>query len=138
MNKSNELNSFRIWNEKDLFNWLVANYYKDLVKAKSPISRWDCYSPSRKHRIELKCRKTHYDDLVIEKGKFDAMIEKANENFDIPIYINSTPKGIFSWNLFFVYPEWFYKELPKTTDFSDNNKITKEIAMLPVIDAETL
>tara|TARA_Y100001963_G_C6771497_1_gene445136 strand:+ start:1808 stop:2200 length:393 start_codon:yes stop_codon:yes gene_type:complete len=124
--------------EKDLFDYLKNQIYPDLVMSLSPISRWDCYSPSRKHRIELKCRKTHYDDLVIEKGKFDAMIEKANENFDIPIYINSTPKGIFSWNLFFVYPEWFYKELPKTTDFSDNNKITKEIAMLPVIDAETL
>ena len=124
--------------EKDLFDYLKNQIYPDLVMSLSPISRWDCYSPSRKHRIELKCRKTHYDDLVIEKGKFDAMIEKANENFDIPIYINSTPKGIFGWNLFFVYPEWFYKELPKTTDFSDNNKITKEIAMLPVIDAETL
>ena len=124
--------------EKDLFDYLKNQIYPYLVMSLSPISRWDCYSPSRKHRIELKCRKTHYDDLVIEKGKFDAMIEKANENFDIPIYINSTPKGIFSWNLFFVYPEWFYKELPKTTDFSDNNKITKEIAMLPVIDAETL
>ncbi len=121
--------------EEDLFDYLKTNIYPDLEMSLNPISRWDCYSPIRHHRIELKCRKTHYEDLVIEKGKFDALIKQANEDFDVPIYINSTPKGIYSWNLFYIYPEWFYKDLPKTTDFIDNNKISKEIAMLPVIDA---
>ena len=106
--------------------------------SNSPISRWDCYSPITKHRIELKCRKKHYDELVIEKGKFDAMIFKANDNFDLPIYINSTPKGVYKWNLFFVNPSWFMKQLPKTTEFSNNTKISKEIAMLSIIDAEVL
>jgi|TARA_R100001463_G_scaffold41922_1_gene88104 hypothetical protein len=124
--------------EKDLFIYLKEKVYPDLVMSNSPISRWDCYSPKTKHRIELKCRKTHYDELVIERGKFDAMIEKANDNFDLPIYINSTPQGIYKWNLFFVTPTWFEKQLPKTTDFSDNFKITKEIAMLPIVDAEIL
>jgi len=124
--------------EQDLFIYLKEKVYPDLVMSNSPISRWDCYSPKTKHRIELKCRKTHYDELVIERGKFDAMIEKANDNFDLPIYINSTPKGIYKWNLFFVKPIWFEKQLPKTTDFSDNFKITKEIAMLPIVDAEIL
>ena len=124
--------------EQDLFNYLKENLYPDLVMSLSPISRWDCYSKKRQHRIELKCRKNHYEELVIEKGKFDAMIRKANENFDVPIYINSTPKGIYSWILFYVYPDWSYKDLPKTTDFNDNNMIPKEIAMLPICDAEIL
>ena len=124
--------------EQDLFIYLKEKVYPDLVMSNSPISRWDCYSPKTKHRIELKCRKTHYDELVIERGKFDAMIEKANDNFDLPIYINSTPKGIYKWNLFFVEPIWFEKQLPKTTDFSNNFKITKEIAMQPIVDAEIL
>tara|TARA_R110002020_G_scaffold453806_1_gene668863 strand:- start:6068 stop:6448 length:381 start_codon:yes stop_codon:yes gene_type:complete len=124
--------------EKDLFIYLKEKVYPDLVMSNSPISRWDCYSPKTKHRIELKCRKKHYDELVIERGKFDAMIFKANDNFDLPIYINSTPKGVYKWNLFFVSPTWFMKELPKTTQFSNNAKISKEIAMLPIIDAEVL
>ena len=66
--------------EQDLFNYLKENLYPDLVMSLSPISRWDCYSKKRQHRIELKCRKNHYEELVIEKGKFDAMIRKANEN----------------------------------------------------------
>ena len=124
--------------EKDLFIYLKEKVYPDLVMSNSPISRWDCYSPKTKHRIELKCRKKHYDELVIERGKFDAMIFKANDNFDLPIYINSTPKGVYKWNLFFVNPSWFMKQLPKTTEFSNNSKISKEIAMLSIIDAEVL
>jgi len=124
--------------EEDLFDYLKTNVYLDLAMSLDPISRWDCYSKKRQHRIELKCRKNHYEDLVIEKGKFDALIKQANEDFDIPIYINSTPKGIYSWNLFYVYPEWSYKDLPKTTDFNDNDMILKEIAMLPICDAEIL
>ena len=58
--------------ESDLFNYLKQHVYPDLVMSLNPISRWDCYSPLKQHRIELKCRKTHYDELVIEKSKFAA------------------------------------------------------------------
>tara|TARA_R110002012_G_scaffold321773_2_gene551319 strand:+ start:6195 stop:6611 length:417 start_codon:yes stop_codon:yes gene_type:complete len=138
MNKSNELNSFRIWNEKDLFDWLVINHYKDLVKANSPISRWDCYSPEQYHRIELKCRKTHYDSLLIERKKYDAIIKKCDDNLDIPIYINSTPNGIYRFNLYNLNFNWEKKRLRRTTEFEDNSWTEKEIALIEVIDAEVL
>ena len=80
--------------EKDLFEYLRSEYYPDLVMAKSKISKWDCYSPSTYHRIELKCRKKHYDQLLIEKIKFNSMIEKCQDNLDVPFYINYTPEGI--------------------------------------------
>ena len=62
------------WNEQDLFDYLKFNCYPDLVMSKKQMSRWDCYSPKYKYRIELKCRKTHYDSLMLEKTKYDAMI----------------------------------------------------------------
>lgn len=124
--------------EQELFDYLKLNVYPDLVMSTSPISRWDCYSVTKQHRIELKCRKTHYDELVIEKSKFAALLDKAIDNWDAPIYINSTPKGIYRWNLFFTNPHWFFKDLPETTDFAKRKKISKEIAMLPVYDAEIL
>jgi len=124
--------------EQDLFEYLVNNYYPDLVKAKKKMSRWDCYSPETSHRIELKCRATHYDTLILEKKKYDAMLLKCNDNLDIPIYINSTPEGVYKFNLFEIKPNWEVKYLKKTTTFTNNNQIAKEIAMLPVIDAEIL
>lgn len=128
----------KTWNENDLFEYLQNCCYPDLVKARKQMSKWDCYSPNKKHRIELKCRGAHYETLLIERKKYDAMISKADENLDIPIYINSTPKGIYKFNLYLVEPKWEIQYHNKTTHFSDNNKIKKEVAMLPVIDAEIL
>lgn len=124
--------------EKDLFEYLRKDYYPDLVKARSQMSRWDCYSPITFHRIELKCRKKHYDTLLIERKKYDAMVLKCQDNLDIPIYINSTPEGVYRWNLYNVEPEWFTKKIRATTEFANNNLIDKEIALLEVIDAEVL
>ena len=117
--------------EPDLFEYLQLNIYPDLVKSKNQMSRWDCYSPSTRHRIELKCRKLHYDTLLLEKKKYDAMIEECNKHLDVPIYINSTPKGIFSFNLLEINPifEINYKN-PATTQFSNTNKIAKEVTYL--------
>ena len=125
-------------NEKELFEYLRENYYADLVKARKQMSRWDCYSPETSHRIELKCRGKHYETLLIEKKKFDAMILKCDENLDVPMYINSTPKGIFRFNLYLVNPKWEIQYHNKTTHFSNNNKIAKEVAMLEVVNAEIL
>lgn len=124
--------------EQQLFELLRKDYYPDLVKAKSQMSRWDCYSPTTFHRIELKCRKKHYSELLIERKKYDAMVLKCKDNLDIPIYINSTPEGIYRWNLYNVEPEWFTKKIKATTEFANNNLIDKEIALLEVIDAEVL
>jgi hypothetical protein len=124
--------------EEDLFNYLLENVYPDLVKSRSQFSKWDCYSPIYYHRIELKCRTVHYDTLIIEKPKYEALMVKSIENLDVPIYINSTPKGVYRFNLFKVDPVWEVKYLKKTTTFSNNKKVPKEIAYLPVIDAEIL
>lgn len=119
------------WKEADLFEYLQLNIYPDLVKSKNQMSRWDCYSPGTRHRIELKCRKLHYDTLLLEKKKYDAMIEECIKHLDVPIYINSTPKGIFSFNLLEINPifEINYKN-PATTQFSNTNKIAKEVTYL--------
>jgi hypothetical protein len=124
--------------EQQLFELLKENYYPDLVNAKSKMSRWDCYSPSTFHRIELKCRKTHYSQLLVERKKYDSMVLKCNYNLEIPIYINSTPEGIYRWNLYKVEPQWFIKKIKATTEFKNNNLIDKEIAFLEVVDAEVL
>ena len=125
-------------NEKELFEYLKKCCYPDLEKATNKMSRWDCYSPKTHHRIELKCRGKHYDTLLIEKKKFDAIIEKCNDNLDIPIYINSTPKGVYRFNLYLAKTDWEIQFHNKTTEFRNKNKIPKEIALLDVKDAEEL
>tara|TARA_B110000285_G_scaffold203670_1_gene239980 strand:+ start:15337 stop:15717 length:381 start_codon:yes stop_codon:yes gene_type:complete len=125
-------------NEKQLFEYIADCCYPDLVKAKKQMSRWDCYSPESRHRIELKCRRVHYETLIIEKPKYESIIKKCKDNNDVPIYINSTPMGVYRFNLSNFDPVWETKYLNKTTDFTNRAVIPKEIYMLPVIDAETI
>jgi len=119
------------WNEQDLFLWLKENIYKDLVKSKNPMSRWDCYSPQFKHRIELKCRTRHFNEMLLEKKKFDAMLSECEKHLDIPIYVNSTPRGIYFWNLLKVEPIWeTNSKNPASTHFSTRHKVSKEVSYL--------
>lgn len=125
------------WTEANLFNWLKQNIYPDLVMAKTPTSKWDCYSPKTGHRLELKCRKKHYDTLLIEKKKYKSMIDKCSEDLDTPMYINSTPKGIYSFNLNLIQPNWeINNKNPATTYWSKSEKTLKEVAYLEISKAK--
>jgi len=112
--------------------------YEDLVWSRNQLSRWDCYSPERKHRIELKCRRRHYDNLLVEKKKYDAMIAEAAKHDDVPVYINSTSKGIYAFDMREHDGIWIFKNMPKTTQFSDRQFITKEIGYFHVDKGHTL
>jgi hypothetical protein len=121
--------------EKDLFDWLKLKV-TDLQASKDKFSFWDCYSESLKCRIELKCRRKHYNTLLIEKKKYDAMIDKCKQG-ETPVYLNSTPKGIYGWNLRNVSIEWEVNQLnPATTDFERNKKVKKEVGYLNIKQAK--
>ena len=123
------------WKEKDLFEWLSKNHYKTLVNSKNPISRWDCYDIETQSRIELKCRKKHYNTLLLEKPKYDALIKESNKHFDVPIYINSTPEGIYLFNLNKIDLKWFEKSLPATSELKNRRWIKKQVTEINIKQA---
>lgn len=128
----------RINNEQELFEWLSQSVYSDLLICKNPISRWDCYSPGRKHRIELKCREKHYPDLLVEKKKYDAVVAECNKHGDVPVYINSTPSGIYAFDMREHDGIWEIRNMPKTTHFSNKSFIQKEVGYFYVEQGHTL
>jgi hypothetical protein len=91
------------------------------------------------HYIELKCRHTHYDTLLIEEMKYRKLITQAAERDLTPFYINSTPEGVFSFDLMDVAePEWFSHWMPATTEFARSNKVSKLVGYLPIEEAVKL
>ena len=122
--------------EECMFYWLKDNVYLDLKPASDKYKFYDCYSVNDRSIIELKYRTTHYDTLLIEKIKYDKLVSNCAEHDYKPLYINETPKGIYSFNLSLTEPEWQvnYKN-PKTTQFTNNNRVPKEVAYLDVKDA---
>jgi len=126
--------------ELDLFNIIKLTHVTDLKKSEKQFSRYDCYSSEYKMDIELKCRNKHYDELLIEKDKYDALMQRSKEYGTYAIYINSTPEGIYVFNLTKMNePVWEEKGgLPKTSHFSDRRKIKKIVAFLPIKKAKKI
>lgn len=116
-------------NEEQLFNYLKKHYIYDLSKCEDQFSSYDCFSTTYRCVIELKCRNKHYDDLMLEKTKYDSL-KKLNCN---ALYINSTPKGIYIFNINDIKPKWITDtSMPKQTEFSNNDKIEKTYTLISV------
>ncbi len=120
--------------ELDLFNIIKATHVQDLEKSDDQYSRFDCYSLKYNMDIELKCRNKHYDELLIEKDKYDALLKRSEKFGTTPTEINSTPEGIYVFNLHKIaQPKWEDKGgLPTTSHFSDRRKIVKTVGFLPI------
>lgn len=121
--------------ELRLYEYLRLNFLPDLERSADPFERFDCTSQSAKLHLELKCRRSHYDTLLIEKKKFDAIIAASRQLEFSPCYINSTPQGIFGFNLSEIEPTWQTELMPATTDFTNNDKIEKVVGFLSVADS---
>ncbi len=116
-------------NEEQLFNYLKKHYIYDLSKCEDQFSSYDCFSTTYRCVIELKCRTKHYDDLMLEKTKYDSL-KKLNCS---ALYINSTPKGIYIFNINYIKPNWITDtSMPKQTEFANNDKIEKTYTLISV------
>lgn len=119
--------------ETELFEVLKESLYPDLVKSPGIFDAFDCISKQVGHYIELKCRHTHYPTLLIEEMKYRKLITQAAERDLIPFYINSTPQGIFSFDLMdLAEPEWVTHWMPATTEFNRNHKVEKLVGYLDI------
>jgi hypothetical protein len=125
--------------EQDLFDKLRESLYPDLEKAPGIYDAFDCISAKAGHYIELKCRYTHYDTLLIEEMKYKKLITQSAERDLIPYYINSTPQGIYSFDLMDVpEPEWVTHRMPATSEFSNRMKVNKLVGYLDISEAVKL
>jgi hypothetical protein len=126
-------------NEELLFTFLREGLYPDLVKSEGIYDAYDCISRQAGHYIELKCRATHYPTLLIEEMKYRKLITQAAERDLVPYYINSTPLGIYSFDLMDLpEPVWYVQYLPATTEFEKIGKVDKLVGYLPVEEAVQL
>jgi hypothetical protein len=87
--------------------------------------------------VELKCRHTHYDELLLEKDKYESLMQQANSLGYTPFYINETPQGIYAFNLRKITIRWTTRRLPTST-FNKTAPVDKEIALLHIDKAVKL
>lgn len=120
-------------NEKQLFNQIQAFYLPDLVASVNLYDSYDCFSQRKQLFIELKCRNSHYENLMIEHSKYSRLKYEAGERGMIPTYICSTPQGVWAFDLRLFEPQWKDQtDLPTTTEFVNRSKRTKSVGFLPI------
>ena len=89
--------------------------------------------------IEMKCRRTHYPTLLIEKKKWDYLADIRARTGARTLYINSTPQGVYQFDLGAINePEWQLKALPDKTDFANSGKVEKLCGFLDIRHSELL
>jgi hypothetical protein len=126
-------------NEHELFVLLKKRLFPDLEKFDSTFHNADCFSFEDKLYIELKCRRTHYDELIIEEYKYERLVNLAMDLDYSPVYVNSTPKGVWAFNLGILLPRWEDRDnLPATTEFENTTKVTKSVGYLNIKDGVRL
>jgi hypothetical protein len=126
-------------NEIILYDFLKLNLYPDLLRAPGIYDAFDCTSEKAGHFIELKCRQTHYSTLLIEQMKYRKLITQAYHRDLLPFYINSTPLGIYSFDLTEIdEPKWHVHQMPATTEFDNTDKVEKIVGYLDIEEAVKL
>ena len=123
--------------EQSLFDYIKSTYLEDLQKTEHEYEYIDATSTGYRLTIELKCRKTHYDELILEKDKYESLMQQANALGFTPFYINSTPQGIYAFNLRKIKVNWKIKRLPSST-VDKGPAVDKEIALLNIKEAVAL
>ena len=121
--------------EQELFNYIKGQYLEDLTKTSDQYEYHDATSTLYKLHIELKCRHTHYDELILERDKYEALTQEATRLGFTPFYVNATPKGIYAFNLKNTKMTWTVKRLPAKTEFDSPGQVDKTVALLPVNEA---
>jgi hypothetical protein len=123
--------------EQGLFDYIKETYLEDLQKSEHDYEYIDATSYGYRLSIELKCRHTHYDELILEKDKYESLMQQANALGFTPFYINSTPQGIYAFNLRKITVTWKTKRLPSST-VDNGPSVDKEVALLHIDKAVKL
>jgi hypothetical protein len=131
-------------NENKVIDLVNAAGYK-FEKMDSKFSRYDAFDAESGVMLEIKCRKKHYDDTLLEKMKYDWNKQFAIENDFEFIYAVSMPvsegEKIYLFDPVEMETEedydfgWHTKKLPAKTEFGGSNWIDKEVGYLHIKDA---
>ena len=76
---------------------------------------------------------------MIERKKYYYLVKKYIQLNEIPLYINSTPYGIFAFDLRTINPIWITnKQMPKTTEFNTITKVEKTYGLININQAKKI
>ena len=116
--------------------WIAVDKLKTSITAtEDEFCTFDGHS--KDYVIEFKCRRAHYDTQLIEYKKYKANLDQADESGKEFLYIVSTPKGEYIFNVSKLREEdydfgWEDRRMPSKTDFSGQYHLDKRVGYIDV------
>ena len=111
----------------------------DLKIPEDNFSRYDAYGTTPKGKkcvIEMKFRNKHYEDIMLEKDKYDALMSLDDDI--VKIYFVADTKGNFMyWLNTLKMPETVKKYCPDTTMWT-KKRLLKDVYLLQEKDASII
>ena len=103
---------------------ILKTKYPNLVTCSNPYSRYDLYTDNS--IVELKSRRSNYLSYIIEKSKYDALIELGKKLHKEVYYIVSDLNNIYIFDLNKVEIDWRFNSASTRTDF-DGGVVTTRL-----------
>lgn len=127
-----------LFKDKKIIYYTTDVYSKDKYDGSVSVICPETGSIIKRYTIEVKIRDTHYDELLYEKIKHNALTQIRKEFDSEILYFNITPKGsyIFRINkLVDSYTKWETRQMPKSTVL-DTKDVDKKCIFLPISEAK--
>ena len=112
-----------------------------MITTKNKFCTFDAYADD--YVVEFKCRRKHYDTQLIEYKKFIANLDQADESGREFLYIISTPKGVYLFNVSKLARAgydfgWEDRVMPTHTDFSNKSKKDKKVGYISISSSKVI
>ena len=108
----------------------------DVKKSENQYCVYDCYNEDA--LFELKCRRANYNEYVIEKHKYDSLLEEANKQDKEVYYVVSDLDNIYIYDLKKVNVNWRMQKAPTKTDFAGSKRTTRLQGFIDTKEAKLL
>jgi hypothetical protein len=115
--------------DEDQLFLLFQKKYSNIINLnlEDEFSPVDWYIPNKNIHIEAKCRYKHFPTLFLEEIKYQKLIQYEN-----CWYINSTPCGIFGWDVHKLEPTFQNRLMTKNQQFGKKELVWKSVAELDI------
>lgn len=110
-----------------------------LDKAIDKFSTFDFWNEH--YLVEVKSRRKKYDPWLIEKHKVDSNMSLASGTDQQVLYVTEHQGIAYVWNISKMVDanydfKWTQKNMPQTTDFSNNRWVKKHVGYVSESDAK--
>lgn len=114
---------------------------QNFIPEQNQYSRFD--AKNKNYIMEIKCRKTHYEDQLIEFDKFSYNLLYAKFNKIDFLYLVNSEKQLNVFNISKMYKNnynfrWHWREMPKTTEFDNKYNLLKYVGYVHLLNSHRL